>query len=56
MEEFDRVIMPDGRIGAVLEVFNDGEAYLVEFETPDGPHCYDDDVFRAEELKPAETE
>ncbi len=56
MKEFDKVILPDGRTGAILEVFNDGEAYLVEFETPEGPHRYDDEVYKASELRPAESE
>lgn len=56
MKEFDKVILPDGRTGAILEVFNDGEAYLVEFETPEGPHRYDDEVYKASELRPVESE
>lgn len=53
MKELDKVILPDGRIGYILEVLNDGEAYLVEFESPAGPDKYDDAVFKHDELGPA---
>lgn len=53
MKELDKVLLPDGRIGYILEVFNDGEAYLVEFETPTGPDKYGDAVFKHDELSPA---
>lgn len=52
MRMFDKVAIPGDRVGTILEVFNDGEAYLVEFETPNGPHRYDDDVFEAGEVEP----
>lgn len=54
MEEGDKVILPDGRTGYIIHVFKEGEAYLVEFATPDGPHRYDNDVYKPEELKPAD--
>lgn len=54
MEEGDKVILPDGRIGYIIHVFKEGEAYLVEFATPDGPHRYDNDVYKPEELKLAD--
>lgn len=56
MKEFDKVMLPDGRTGTILEVFNDGEAYLVEFKTPEGPHRYDDEVYEASELRLVESE
>lgn len=56
MKELDKVVLPDGRTGHVLEALDDGEAYLVEFETPDGPDRYDDAVFEAKDVRPAETE
>lgn len=54
MEEGDKVILPDGRTGYIIEVFGKGEAYLVEFATPDGPHRYDNAFYKPEELKPAD--
>ncbi len=53
MRELDKVILPDGRTGYILEVFDNGEAYLVEFETPNGPDKYGDAVFKPDELRPA---
>ncbi len=50
MEEGDKVVLPDGRPGYIIEVLKQGEAYLVEFETPGGPSRYDNDVFKTEEL------
>lgn len=54
MVEGDKVVLPDGRFGYVIEVLGQGEAYLVEFETPAGPHRYDHDVYKLEELRPAD--
>ncbi len=56
MDELDKVILPDGRVGYILEVFNEGEAYLVEYATPDGPDEYGDAVFKPEELSKAPDE
>lgn len=50
MEEGDKVVLPDGRFGYVIEVLGQGEAYLVEFETPGGSHRYGDDIYKLEEL------
>lgn len=47
-EELDRVELKDGRIGCILEVFED--AYLIEFATPDGPHAYDDEFVPFEDV------
>lgn len=41
---FDRVLLANGLEADVLEVFGDGDAYLVEWATPGGPHRYEDDV------------
>lgn len=51
MKEYDKVIVPDGRVGHIIEFFENGDC-LVEFETPDGPHRYDDEFFMAEDVKP----
>ncbi|WP_288735896.1 hypothetical protein [uncultured Enorma sp.] len=56
MKELDKVTLSDGRTGYILEVFNDGEAYLIEFETPEGSDRYDDAVFEAKDVRPAEAE
>lgn len=56
MKEFEKVVLSDGRTGHILEVLNGGEAYLVEFETPDGPDRYDDAVFEAKDVRPFEGE
>ncbi len=54
MEEGDKVILPDGRVGYIIDVLAEGEAYLVEFETPGGPSRYDFDEYEPEELRPAD--
>lgn len=53
MREYDEVIVPDGRRGHVIEVFENGDC-LVEFETPDGPDKYDDEFFEAKDITPIE--
>lgn len=53
MREGDRVVLPDGKVGSVIEAFEDGFC-LVEFPTPDGPHRYDDDVFGPDDMEPVE--
>ncbi len=53
MKEYDEVTVPDGRTGHIIELFENGDC-LVEFETPDGPHRYDDELFKAGEVKPAD--
>ena len=56
MKEIEKVDLSDCRTGHILEVLNGGEAYLVEFETPDGPDRYDDAVFEAKDVRPFEGE
>lgn len=51
MKEYDKVIVPDGRVGHIIEHFENGDC-LVEFETPDGPHRYEDEFFMAKDIKP----
>lgn len=41
MKDFDKVKVADGRVGYVIDVYEDG--CQVEFATPDGPHAYDDE-------------
>ena len=50
MKEYDDVTVPDGRIGHIIELFDNGDC-LVEFETPNGPHRYDDEFFKASEVE-----
>ena len=52
MKEYDEVTVLDGRTGHIIEVFENGDC-LVEFETPDGPHRYEDEFFKADEIKAA---
>ncbi len=52
--EFDRVVLPDGRVGVVVEVFNGGEAYEVEYVPDDGLWEEDPKPYKAHELKPVE--
>lgn len=56
MNELDKVILPDERVGYILEAFNGDEAYLVEYAMPDGPDEYGDAVFKPEELSKAPDE
>lgn len=55
MKEHDKVIVPDGRTGRVIELFENGDC-LVEFETQDGAHRYEDEFFEAKDVRPAEAE
>ena len=50
IEQYDKVELKDGRQGYVIEVFEEGVAYLFEFETPDGPHRYDDKTIYRDEI------
>ena len=38
---FDRVALRDGRVGSIVEVFDDGVAFELEYETPGGPHPFE---------------
>ena len=53
MREYDEVIVPDGRRGHIIEIFENGDC-LVEFETPDGSDKYDDEFFEAEDIAPTD--
>ncbi|WP_165247491.1 hypothetical protein [Adlercreutzia sp. ZJ141] len=53
MKEYDEVIVPDGRIGHIIELFDNGDC-LVEFRTPDGPDAYEDEFFKANQVKLAD--
>ncbi|WP_165046170.1 MULTISPECIES: hypothetical protein [unclassified Adlercreutzia] len=53
MKEYDEVIVPDGRIGHIIELFDNGDCY-VEFRTPDGPDAYEDEFFKANQVKLAD--
>lgn len=57
MKENDKVRLPNGRVGTILEVFvvDDRTDYLVEFETPEGPHVYDNEFFSASDCTPVES-
>ncbi|WP_286084024.1 hypothetical protein [Parabacteroides goldsteinii] len=35
INEFDKVLLKDGRTASVVEIFGDGEAYLVDVDLPD---------------------
>lgn len=50
-ELYDRVRLDDGTEGAVIEVFGDYEAYLVECPTPDGEHAYADVTVDADKVE-----
>ena len=50
MKEYDEVSVPDGRKGRIIELFENGDC-LVEFETPEEPHKYDDELFEAKDGK-----
>ncbi len=52
MTEYEEVTVPDGRTGRIIELFDNGDC-LVEFETPGGPHRYDDEFFEAKDVRPA---
>ena len=53
MKEYGEVSVPDDRKGRIFELFENGDC-LVEFETPEGPHKYDDEPFEAKAVKPAQ--
>ena len=47
---FDKVRLKDGTIGTIAEVLESGVAYILEYETPNGPSrfevttVYQDDI------------
>ena len=49
--ELDRVILIDGTIVDIALVFGDGEAYQVEYATPDGEHAYEDRTVKPDEIE-----
>ena len=54
--ELEKVVLADGRVVDILEVFNDGEAYLVDIPTPDGEHAYEQGVVYSSEIDHSLTE
>lgn len=50
MKEYGEVSVPDDRKGRIFELFENGDS-LVEFETPEGPHKYDDEPFETKDVK-----
>ena len=49
MKLYDRVQLADGREGDIIEILNNGEAYLIEITKPPKP-IHDEHVARPDEL------
>jgi len=49
LEMFQKVFLKDGRKGHIIEIFNDGEAYMVDVKRGDGG--YDQDTVYPKDIK-----
>ena len=49
LEQYQKIRLKDGRAGHITEIFNDGEAYLIDIPTLDGEYTQ-------ETVRPADIE
>lgn len=50
IEQYDAVLLDDGTIGYVIEIFGDGNAYMVEYPKPDRRDPYGDVIITREHI------
>ena len=49
LDMFQKIRLKDGRSGHIIEIFNDGEAYMVDLKADDGE--YDQETIRPDNIK-----